>query len=322
MRRFAAKLAAVALLASVASGPAQAWSEESHQTTGAIAWIDLKQSHPAELAELIALARQHQDYPLFAPGFERLDADQQERALFEILARWPDDIRGGPEDMPEWHYQLQVVYGRTWLWPIENGAALSGFSQNFAALANPCAEPKLRAKAIGWLIHIVGDIQQPLHAGHQMTASYAMTDRAGELAFVRRPSGEVTNLHQYWDRTIEQGGAVLPVGAASWADALVRKWPRSRLPRELGKNGDPQALFRFNLNESAELARLIGYQGTYLAASPDPASAPAVTAQEQSLANQLAKRRIATGGYRIADMLARAITMARQTSSTCPAGQT
>ncbi|WP_292997558.1 S1/P1 nuclease, partial [Novosphingobium sp. UBA6272] len=306
MRRLAARLAAFSLLASTASAPAMAWSEESHQTTGAIAWIDLRQNHPAELAELLTLARQHQDYPRFAPFLQRLSPEQQERVLFEILARWPDDIRGGPEDQPEWHYQLQVVSGRTWLWPIENGAALSGFTDNFAKLSNPCAAPKQRAKAIGWLIHIIGDIQQPLHAGHQMTAAYSMTDRAGELAFVRRPSGEVTNLHQFWDKTIERGGLALPAGQPSWADALVQEWPRSRLPRELGKNGDPQALFRYNLTETAELARLFGYTGTFLLASPDQAAAPQVSEMEQAATNALAKRRIATGGYRIADLLARA----------------
>lgn len=110
----------------------------------------------------------------------------QDRALLEWLARWPDDIRGSIDDQPKWHYQLEVVSGRTWLWPIYNGDASGGFAFNYARLANPCAPSAQRAKAIGWLIHIVGDIQQPLHAGHQMTAQYALTDRAGELAFVRR----------------------------------------------------------------------------------------------------------------------------------------
>ncbi|HEX4848146.1 MAG TPA: S1/P1 nuclease [Novosphingobium sp.] len=317
MLRRALAAAAGALLAAGASAPALAWSEPTHQTTGAIAWLDLKAQHPAALAELLELIRQHPNYDLLEPVLAGLSPDQRERALFEVLARWPDDIRGGPEDRPEWHYQLRVVSGRTWLWPLENGAAQAGFTYNFVTLANRCAAPADRAKAIGWLIHIVGDVQQPLHAGHQMTEAFPMTDRAGELAFVKRPNGETVNLHYYWDNTMEGSGVALPAGFEAWADALAAKWPRSRLTRELNQPGDPLGLFRGYLDESAELARLLAYQGTYLRAAPDAAAAPQVTAQEQAVAIALAERRIATGGYRIADVLARAIALSRAPGTTC-----
>jgi hypothetical protein len=316
VRRWLAGLAALA--AAFSSSTALAWSEASHQVTGAIAWKDLKARHPAELAELLGLIREHQDYGRFQPFFAKLSPDMQERAQFEVLGRWPDDIRGGPEDHPDWHYQLRVVYGRSWLWPFENGNAAFGFGYNYAKLANPCAPAAERAKAIGWLIHIVGDVQQPLHAGHQMTATYSATDRAGELAFVKRPNGVVKDLHHFWDETLDDSGVALPTGQTNWADALTVLWPREHLHRELSREGEPQVLFGSFLDESAELARLIGYQGTFLRAVPDKAAAPTVTATEQAQAIALAERRIATGGYRIADLLARAIQDAHAASWTCP----
>lgn len=316
MRRWLAGLAALA--AAFSASTALAWSEASHQVTGAIAWQELRARHPAELAELLGLIRQHQDYGKFQPFFTRLSPELQERAQFEVLARWPDDIRGGPEDHPDWHYQLRVVYGRTWLWPFENGNAAFGFGYNYAKLANPCAAPAERAKAIGWLIHIVGDVQQPLHAGHQMTATYSATDRAGDLAFVRRPGGEITDLHQFWDQTLERSGVSLPAGQTNWADALIALWPRERLERELSRAGEPQAVFDSFLDESAELARLVAYRGTFLRAAPDPTAAPMITPAEQAQGITLAQRRIATGGYRIADLLARAIGDARAATWTCP----
>jgi hypothetical protein len=307
-----------ALAAALSSSAAQAWSEPSHQVTGAIAWQDLKARHPAELAELLGLIRQHQDYARFQPHFAALTPELQERAAFEVLGRWPDDIRGGPEDRPEWHFQLRVVSGRTWLWPFENGNAAFGFGFNYAKLANPCAPASERAKAIGWLIHIVGDIQQPLHAGHQMTEVFSATDRAGQLAFVKRPNGQVTDLHQFWDQTLDKSGVSLPAGQSNWAEALIALWPRERLARELSREGEPQVLFASYLDESAELARLVGYQGTFLRASADPATAPSVTEAEQAQGIALAQRRIATGGYRIADLLARAIKDAKTAPWTCP----
>ena len=315
--RLLAGLAALAV--TLTSSAAQAWSEASHQVTGAIAWQDLRQNHPAELAELLSLIRQHQDYGKFQPFFAQLSPELQERAQFEVLGRWPDDIRGGPEDHPDWHYQLRVVSGRTWLWPFENGNAAFGFGYNYAKLANPCAPATERAKAIGWLIHIIGDVQQPLHAGHQMTEVFSATDRAGELAFVKRPNGEVTDLHQFWDQTLEQSGVSLPAGESNWADALVRLWPRRQLSRELAREGEPQAVFASFLDESAELARLVSYHGTFLRGTADPASAPMVSAAEQAQGIALAQRRIATGGYRIADLLARAVQDAKAASWTCPA---
>lgn len=316
MRRWLAGLAGLA--AAFSSSAALAWSELGHQTTGAIAWHDLKTRHPAEFAELLGLIRQHQDYGKFQPFLAQLSPDLQERGAFEVLARWPDDIRGGPEDRPDWHYQLRVVSGRTWLWPFENGNAAFGFGYNYAKLANPCAPASERAKAIGWLIHIVGDIQQPLHAGHQMTEIYSATDRAGELAFVKRPNGVVKDLHHYWDETLDDSGVRLPAGQSNWADALMAMWPRERLSLELSREGEPQALFGSYLDESAELARLVGYQGTFLRATPDKSAAPMVTPAEQAQGIALAQRRIATGGYRIADLLARAIRDAKAATWTCP----
>ncbi|MCC6925213.1 S1/P1 nuclease [Novosphingobium sp.] len=319
LRRALASAAALGLALVAGSGPALGWSQPTHQVTGAIAWQDLRQNHPAELAELLSLIRQHQDYPRFERHFAALAPEAQQRALFEVLGRWPDDIRGGPEDHPDWHYQLRVVSGRTWLWRFENGNAAFGFGHNYTKLANPCASAAERAKAIGWLIHIIGDVQQPLHAGHQMTSVYSATDRSGQLAFVKRPNGKVTDLHQFWDGTLEDSGVTLPTGETNWADALTKAWPRTRLPHELTRRGETRMQFYSFLDESAILARLVAYQGTYLQGSPDPARAPMVSQAEQDRAITIAQRRIATGGYRIADLLAQAIKDAKAVTWTCPA---
>lgn len=310
--------AAIGFALALSPAAAFGWSEETHQTTGAIAEADLARRDPAALAALVALARSHPDYPLFDRAAADLDPATRQRALFEWLARWPDDIRKGPEDRPRWHYLLRVVHGRTWLWPVRNGEANAGFAYNYSVLSDACARPADRAKAIGWLIHIVGDNQQPLHGGHQMTAPFPATDRAGELAFVRRtPDGEPTNLHQYWDKIVERSGARLPAGQSDWAGAIAAEWPRGRLP-ELDRKGYPQALFDSWLVETGELARLVAYQGTFRQASADPATAPSVTPRENAVAFALAKRRIATGGYRIADTLAAALRTAQASRRVCP----
>lgn len=306
---------ALALL-SLAS-PAGAWSEETHQTTGAIAWADLAASRPQALAQLLAIAQAHPDYALFLRHAAALPEPVRQRALFEWLARWPDDIRTGPEDNPTWHYALRVVHGRTWLWPIRNGTAKQGFAVNYATLANPCVPKADRAKAIGWLIHIVGDMQQPMHAGHQMTAAFPATDRAGELAFVRRyPDSAPVNLHQYWDKMFQQSRFAAPSG--DWAMTLARTWPRDQIAG-LRRDGSAFRQFALQVEETRDLATLVAYRGTFAQAVPEGQPAPIMTAAENQFALTLAGRRVATAGYRIADLLALAVDQAAATRTTCPA---
>ena len=113
----------------------------------------------------------------------------------------------------------------------------------------------------------------------------------------------------------------LPAGQPTWPNALVLKWPRGRLGRELDQQGEIHSLFAGYLDESAALAREVGYRGTYLLASPDKAKAPQVSDFEQALATALSQRRIATGGYRIADALVSAIATSHAPNWACPAPQ-
>ena len=289
------------------------WSIPTHQATGAIAYTDLAARDTQALAELLAIGRALPFYPLLERATAGLPAEASNRALFEFMARWPDDIRGGPEDHPDWHYELRVVSGRTWLWPFRNGNATYGFSLNYARLANPCAPAAERARGLAWLIHLVGDVQQPLHAGHQMTATFPQTDRAGSLSYVRRePGGASMPMHVYWDDIFDNArGGALP-------ERLTHQWPRTRLP-ELNRPAPPAPVFASFLDESMLLAQRVAYQGTFLNASADPAKAPVATGRENRVAAALAGRRVALGGYRIADMLTSALAEAKTKKGSCPA---
>lgn len=302
------------LLSGAIAQPAFAWSEESHMTTGAIAFDDLARSSPEILAEAEKLILAHPHRQQLEAHLAGLSGLERRRALFAWLARWSDDIRKGPYDRPKWHYELRVVSGRVGIWPFRNGRASIGFDENFRTLANRDAPAADRAVALGWLMHIVGDIQQPLHAGHQMTRLFPRTDEAGTLAFVRRvPGGEPTDLHQYWDKHLDVEPDKLKTWQI-WAGPLQKSWPRARLP-ELKLAMSAFRQFDRWTDESNRIAARFAYQGTFLKASADPATAPAVTEHERRASELLAQRRVATGGYRIADtirMALRANLSARQ----------
>lgn len=292
------------VIALMGSTPALAWSEETHQTIGEIAYDQLAAQQPERLAELMALVHLHPHYAQLLARTAGLSGTARDRAVFGWLARWPDDIRNTAADRPKWHYELRVVHGRTSLWPFRNGTAQYAFDGNAALLANRAAPPAHRAVAIGWLLHIIGDIQQPLHAGHQMTSDFAQTDEAGGLAWVRRSAGgELTNLHQYWDKFLERNVPASETAGTTWRARLTAQFPRARL-RELRPITAPNRAFATWLDESLLIAQRVAYRGSFLAASPAPSRAPVVSAADSARARAVTERRVTLGGYRAADVLA------------------
>ncbi|VAV94517.1 hypothetical protein MNBD_ALPHA04-620 [hydrothermal vent metagenome] len=309
-RMTAASLAGVAFSA-IPLSPVSAWSEETHMTTGAIAYDDLVKNNPATITALEEILKAHPHYDKLAGYAEGFKGEEKTRVMFQWLARWPDDINGTEYEHRDWHYELRVVHGRTWLWPFRNGNATLGFDESFRLLADKSAPLKDRAIAISWLMHLTGDIQQPLHAGHQMTNVFWATDEAGSLSFVRKAEeGEPTDLHNYWDKILDVANADGKVfGEATsraWATPLQTLWPRTRI-NGLTYEGTPQEQFENWLTESMHLARLVAYTGTYLSATAEQESAPVVTPREIRVAEELSKQRVATGGYRIADVLRLAV---------------
>lgn len=307
IKKITANLSIAALLiAAMHPAAAMAWSEESHMTTGAMAYDDLANSDPAALSQLEKIIRAHPHYSQLAAHAGDLKGPARTRIVFEWLARWPDDMNDTEFEHRSWHYELRVVHGWAWLWPFRNGDASGAFDINFRTLSDRDAPDRERAIALAWLIHIVGDIQQPLHAGHQMNANFYLTDEAGSLAYIRKDAGgEAIDLHQYWDKSIDIPG---PVNATAniWSGALPNLWPRSKIS-ELTYPGTAQAQFGLWLDESMYLAKNVAYKGSALQATPAASDAPVATSSEISFVQELSKRRVATAGYRISDTIKMAL---------------
>ena len=71
-----------------------------------------------------------------------------------------------------------------------------GIDYNAAVLSNASAPAPARAIALCWVLHLVGDIHQPLHTGSLYTASLFETgDRGGNAIRI-----DDSNLHSCWER--------------------------------------------------------------------------------------------------------------------------
>ncbi len=302
--RWASIAAAAALLAAPAT--ALAWSNQGHMITGAVAYDDLVAKDLALVAQVEQIMAAHPDKARFDAGLKGLTGAARSRRLFELMARWPDDARQGPFDHPAWHYWLRLVPSTSdpakappALLAMTTGEAADAYLLNLATVRDGFAPAAERAVALCWVFHLAGDIQQPLHAAHLISARFPLSDRAGGADFIK---GSATlppmNLHEYWDDAIG-GDNDDDANVEATRLRLDADWTRDKLP-ELNGKADAAA-FHGWADESLELARSTVYVGGTFEGGATPADAPVLAADYVATVKALGSRRVALGGHRIAD---------------------
>ncbi len=164
-------LIAAAIAASLVPAPALAWGKTGHRVVAAIADTQLSGLARAHVREILG-------------GAESLDE----------AANWPDEMRSAPGDFWQktatpWHYVTLngIVYDHA---PKE-GDALEALNHFRAVLTDPKASLSDRQLALRFVVHLVGDLHQPLHVGK-------CCDKGGNDVKVTW-FGKPTNLHAVWD---------------------------------------------------------------------------------------------------------------------------
>jgi|SRR5579862_7298720 len=299
------KLLVVAGTVLLAAGSGLAWNRAGHMAMGAIAYDELQRTSPGTIARVVAILRQHPQYESrWKSQLVGISEQDQERYLFMLAARWPDDIRGdGAFDHPMWHY-IDYPYkppGQPPSIPApppdeENIVAALKRNAGVVHSAAPDAE---KAVALCWVFHLIGDSHQPLHAVSLFTTQFPDGDRGGNLFFIRPdPSSPASqNLHAYWDNILLMDDTYDP--ARAQAVALANAHPRTSLG-ELAKQGDFEAWTR---QESFDLAVSAAYRQGNLKGSSDKNQGTPLPLDYESAAKGIAERRLVLSAYRLADFL-------------------
>ena len=290
----------IALAVMMSAGRAWAWGPAGHMAVAIIAY----QQMPPELQQrCVAILQAH---PNIEKWKEKSVGDPPALAAMYTFAKastWPDEIRRGnsPYDHPGWHYVDYPLEPPNY--PLVAGLApedniLFGINQSEKTLQDTSATPEQQAAALSWLIHLVGDIHQPLHAAELVTPTYPLPegDRGGNKFYVSVGGNDI-NLHAFWDRL--PGQFFSPPFAADAAGKLEAQFPRASLA-ELAKPSDPTA---WSL-ESRELAIDKAYLRGKLIGSPDSkVQPPPLPPDYLKESKEVADRRVALAGYRLADLL-------------------
>src|SRR5690348_1126569 len=160
-------IAAFALIPS----PALAWGKTGHRVVAAIADTQLSGLARAQVEQILGRG-------------ESLDE----------AANWPDEMRSAPgafwqKTSVPWHYVTLngIIYDHA---PPE-GDALEALGRFTKTLQDPSSSRADKQLALRFIVHLVGDLHQPLHNGK-------CCDRGGNDVKVTW-FGKPTNLHAVWD---------------------------------------------------------------------------------------------------------------------------
>ncbi|QOW22636.1 S1/P1 nuclease [Novilysobacter avium] len=167
----------IVTLALLAPSIASAWGPQGHRLVAELAWEQLTPQSQARITPLL-----HDEPEPTLPG----------------VANWADRLRSSDPDLGRlsaaWHYVNiggdQCVYDAPRDCPAGN-CVVAAIPAQAALLADESLPLATRTQALKFLVHFVGDIHQPLHAGHA-------EDKGGNTYQVNL-NGKGSNLHQLWD---------------------------------------------------------------------------------------------------------------------------
>ncbi len=324
MRPLAQKLVRVTacgIVINLLAGLLMAWGPIGHMTVAYAAYQRLTPATKARVRDLLKLNPDYASWDKQIPAGTA--PEDHDRIIFVIAAVWADDIKGeaqysddGPDpggNLPDgasssqnvgysdllrhkyWHF-IDVPFS-------PDGSALPEIPKPnaetqidaFRAVLASDQPDELKSYDLTWLLHLIGDIHQPLHATARIIQSDATGDAGGNK--VKLLGDADSNLHSYWDN--------LPGSDCQFCAKKIHCVERAAV---IGKTlPDPLAKFVHEMktavwvHESFEAAKMVVYQ-----APIGPAEGPYTIvpwSAYETRAEHLAQARIALAGARLAEVL-------------------
>lgn len=300
-------------------GTAHAWHDLGHRTTAYIAFDAMSaEQQRAVVATLKAHPRFTEDFLAHMPAPISSGTDiEQGKWLLGQAAIWPDLVQTLQDDIRRqhhrggWHYINEIVY-----LSADDEAAFDGkFEHNMTTTFEPPRRQNLnavqalrgnlltwrsdrssdadRAVALCWILHLTGDLHQPLHNVALFSKPYFPTgDRGGNSVEVVWEDGS-RNLHAVWDglptnmdNLDPSARTLLTIETDTVDDAAIDEW--------LGHHASLARMFVYPDEVKAQLlARLTSNES------------PLIEVSREYLvrARSIARRQINLAGHRMAALL-------------------
>jgi hypothetical protein len=201
----------LALAVTLVAPPLAAWNATGHQIVAGIAWDNMTPAARRNAIELL------QSAPADACLVELLPIDARprevrEREFFMRASTWADLVRPNDDDVrPCTRYHRRDWHFINYFWEGTSGATECNVPLDRPDVVTPelnaverlqmfrpvvaCTSPRCgvstgeRAVTLAWILHLVGDIHQPLHTSARVTTSRGEHegDQAVKSPDARRP---------------------------------------------------------------------------------------------------------------------------------------
>lgn len=292
-----------------------AWGPDGHMMVAAIAWNKLT---PAVQQEAARLLKENPYYDIWTK--DAADGDK-DKIAFITAATWPDEIKGdsnynnsegdhptkgaqsgqniGYDDKLQhryWHfYDTPFSPDHTKLGKPDKVNALTQIVL-FTQAIKTSTDDSIRSYDLVWLLHMVGDVHQPLHATTRFDKQQPKGDAGGNLVQICS-AAQIANsqskkcrseLHGFWDSA--PGPNKGPETAATQA---------GKLPEASASDAaisDPAKW----IAESFDLAKQVAYMDPPVGVGNGPF---VLTAEYRAKVRDVAHQRVALAGARLANLL-------------------
>jgi hypothetical protein len=311
-------LAVLVLFLSIACGQALAWNSIGHMTVAFAAYQQLSPTEKARVAALLKLNPFYDKWVAMIPA--GTSAADQDMYVFLMAATWPDEIRAndsgfsGNDNAPKgespslndgydakqrheyWHFiDTPISADGTKLPPVPEPTIVEKITAFRAALAT--SEPDaLKSYDLVWLIHMVGDVHQPLHCVTRVSKVKPHGDLGGNLILVDGPS---KNLHAFWDDLL---------GIGDTQDFMKAVAAAGTLPAP-----DPSLVADDKEADWAKESAALAQSDVYVAPVAQGLGPYNLAGTYTTNAQQIARQRISLAGARLANLLKTALNCSTQT---------
>lgn len=132
-----------------------------------------------------------------------LDYMSQKHEFIEVFseaARWADDIRWSTKAYDYWHY-IQNCWSSDNIFrckKLRSPNSLTVFNDSLKTLLNKTASIEEKGFYLLFLLHLVGDMHQPLHNILMFNQNFTRGDSAGNAVDIQYKNNS-GNLHEFWD---------------------------------------------------------------------------------------------------------------------------
>ena len=299
-----------------AAGPVHGWDNFGHMMVAAASYQQLTPHAKARVNTLLRMNPQYHEWRGWVPTTaSKADKDMM---VFVIAATWPDQIKGDPaytsdgsengnrpdgspdpsanrgyDDMlmhKYWHFvDTPFAQDGTALPPIPTPNVQERIALFRSVLNSTSADP-LKSYDLTWLLHLVGDVHQPLHCATRVSSSEPRGDSGGNSVKLNCP-GCASKLHAFWDDLPGTGKTVQAVLQPAIKAA-------KRLPA-----ADPTRAAKSDAKDWVAESFQAAQQTVYRPPVLDGNGPFTLTSAYKRAARKLAQQRVALAGARLANLL-------------------